>query len=472
MTSDIGLYGLAVMGQNLALNIAEKGFSISVHNRSEEKVHATIKRSKEEGKGNFKLEGYTNMKDFLHSLKKPRRVILLVQAGPAVDETIKHMLEFLEKDDAIIDGGNEFYSNTEARIKLCNGKGILYMGMGVSGGEEGARFGPSLMPGGNKEVYDSISHILKKIAAQVQDGPCVTFIGSGGAGNYVKMIHNGIEYGDMQLIAEAYDLLKNIGGCSNKELAEIFNEWNQSELKSFLIEITSKIFLKKEEEEQYVIDKILDKSGSKGTGLWTVQESATRLLASPTISSALDQRFISTLKNERVEASKILTGPFVVLEKDKKKFIQDVKNALYASKIISYTQGMNIIKKASEDFKWNLDLGEISRIWKGGCIIRADFLDHIKSAYSKNSSLKSLLLDEYFSKQINERQESWRRIITISVMNGVPCQALSASLAYYDSYRRDRLPANLIQAQRDFFGAHTFERIDKSGNFHVEWSKL
>jgi len=347
------------------------------------------------------------------------------------------------------------------------------MGMGVSGGEEGARNGPSLMPGSTKEAYDIVAPILAKIAAQVNDGPCVTWIGEGGAGNYVKMIHNGIEYGDMQLIAEAYDVLKNLGGLNNEELHKVFDDWNKSELQSFLIEITAKIFTKKDTDKPgtYVVDHILDKTGSKGTGKWTVQESAELGISAPTIASSLDARYLSGLLDERQAASKILTGPSLVIATDKNALINDVKRGLYAAKICSYAQGMNLIREAARVHGWKLNLGEIARIWKGGCIIRAIFLDRIKAAYDRNANLASLLIDTEFAKEVNERQGSLRKVVGLAIASGLGIPSFSASLAYYDSYRRPRLPANLTQAQRDFFGAHTYNRVDKAGVFHTEWSK-
>jgi 6-phosphogluconate dehydrogenase len=475
--ADIGLIGLAVMGQNLALNIAEKGFSISVFNRTYAKTVDTEQRSQQEGEGKFRLKGFEHIEDFVASLQKPRKIIMLVQAGAPVDSTIKLLLNHLEQGDIIIDGGNEWYENTERRAKEVSTKGILYVGMGVSGGEEGARYGPSLMPGGPHEAYLALEPILKKIAAQVDDGPCVTYIGPGGSGNYVKMIHNGIEYGDMELIAEVYDLLKNVGGLTNDELHQVFSDWNKSELQSFLIEITAQIFKKRDEKNsnEYLVDYVLDKSGSKGTGKWTIQECAERSIPAPTMAAALDARYMSSRKEERLEASKILAGPSPNSSGvDKDQLINDLKNALYSSKICSYTQGMNVLREASNAFNWNLDLGAISRIWKGGCIIRAIFLDRIKSAYDKNKNLASLLVDDAFAKEIADRQESWRRVNILAINQGVPVPALAGSLAYYDSYRRDRLPANLIQAQRDFFGAHTYQRVDEGTNgqfYHSHWAQ-
>ncbi|KAH7298853.1 hypothetical protein KP509_25G061600 [Ceratopteris richardii] len=474
--SRIGLAGLAVMGQNLALNIAEKGFPISVYNRSSSKVDETVERAKQEG--NLPVKGFHDPKDFVLSIQRPRAIIILVKAGAPVDQTIDTLSKFMEPGDCIIDGGNEWYENTERRALAVKEKGLLYMGMGVSGGEEGARYGPSLMPGGTPEAYEYIKDIVVKIAAQVNDGPCVTYIGEGGAGNFVKMVHNGIEYGDMQLISEAYDVLKSVGGLTNKELARTFSEWNKGELESFLIEITADIFRVKDDKgEGELVDKILDKTGMKGTGKWTVQQAAELSVAAPTIACSLDSRFLSGLKEEREAAAEVFrkagVGDILITkEVDKEQLINDVRKALYASKICSYAQGMNIIRAKSIEKGWNLNLGEISRIWKGGCIIRAVFLDRIKAAYDRNPKLASLLIDPEFAKEMVERQESWRRVVSLAISVGISTPGMSSSLAYFDSYRRSRLPANLLQAQRDYFGAHTYERIDASGSFHTEWSKI
>jgi 6-phosphogluconate dehydrogenase len=471
MTAQIGLIGLGVMGQNLAMNIAEKGFEISVYNRSPDKVDQTDKLAKDQ-KLDKNLKGYKDLKLFIASIKKPRPIIMLILAGAPVDQTIASLVPLLDEGDIIIDGGNEWYPNTERRGASLVEKKLLYMGMGVSGGEEGARHGPSLMPGGPKEGYDRMAPILKKIAAQVNDGPCVTYIGPGGAGNYVKMIHNGIEYGDMQLIAEAYDVLKNLGGLTNQELAETFDAYNKSELQSFLIEITAQIFKKKDEDKtSFVVDKVLDKTGMKGTGKWTVQEAAEQAVPAGTIAASLDARYLSGLLDQRLVASKILKGPVPSGGIDKKQLVDDVRQALYAAKVCSYAQGMNIIKEAGTAHKWGLDLGAISRIWKGGCIIRAVFLDRIKAAYDRNPNLPNLLIDTEFAKELAERQGALRRVVMLGIQHGIGMPSFSASVAYYDSYRRARLPANLTQAQRDFFGAHTYERTDKSGHFHTEWAK-
>ncbi|KAL0447827.1 UNVERIFIED_CONTAM: 6-phosphogluconate dehydrogenase, decarboxylating 3, chloroplastic [Sesamum latifolium] len=444
--SQIGLAGLAVMGQNLALNIAEKGFPISVYNRTTSKVDETLDRAHREGQ--LPLSGHYTPKDFVLSIKKPRSIIILVKAGAPVDQTIAALSAYMEPGDTIIDGGNEWYENTERRMVDASASGLLYLGMGV--------------------------------AAQVDDGPCVTYIGEGGSGNFVKMVHNGIEYGDMQLISEAYDVLKNVGGLGNEELAEIFGEWNRGELESFLIEITSDIFKVEDEEtgNGHLVDKILDKTGMKGTGKWTVQQAAELSIAAPTIAASLDSRYMSGLKEEREAAAEIFKEEGLKEEinnvggVDKKRLIDDVRQALYASKICSYAQGMNLLRAKSMEKVWGLNLGELARIWKGGCIIRAVFLDRIKQAYQRNPGLANLLVDPEFAKEMVQRQAAWRRVVGLAIQKGISVPGMSASLQYFDTYRRGRLPANLVQAQRDYFGAHTYERIDHPGSYHTEWSKL
>jgi 6-phosphogluconate dehydrogenase len=475
--SRIGLAGLAVMGQNLALNVAEKGFPISVYNRTASRVDETLERARDEG--DLPLKGYYDPKDFVLSIKKPRSVIILVKAGAPVDQTISTLSDYMEPGDCIVDGGNEWYENTERRARQVAEKGLLYLGMGVSGGEEGARHGPSLMPGGTIEAYRYIEDVLTKVAAQVDDGPCVTYVGNGGAGNFVKMVHNGIEYGDMQLISEAYDVLKYVGGLSNQELADTFAEWNRGELESFLVEITADIFTVKDDYGGgELVDKILDKTGMKGTGKWTVQQAAELSVAAPTIAASLDCRFLSGLKDEREAAAKIFKEaglPDVLASGgtvDKRQLVDDVRKALYASKICSYAQGMNLLRAKSAEKGWNLNFGELARIWKGGCIIRAVFLDRIKSAYERNMELPSLLVDPEFAREMVERQAAWRRVVNLAISAGISTPGMNASLAYFDTYRRARLPANLVQAQRDLFGAHTYERIDRPGSFHTEWTKI
>ncbi|KAL4438006.1 hypothetical protein ABPG77_004227 [Micractinium sp. CCAP 211/92] len=475
--SVIGLVGLAVMGQNLALNVAEKGFPISVYNRSSEKTDAAVARAGKEGVGE-RLHGYKDIKEFVASLERPRRVIILVKAGAPVDSTIAELSKYMEPGDIIVDGGNEWYENTERRQALMKEKGIFHIGMGVSGGEEGARNGPAMMPGGDAEAYKYLQPIVEKVAAQTDDGPCVTYIGKGGSGNYVKMVHNGIEYGDMQLIAEAYDVLKVVGGLTNEELATVFDQWNKSELESFLVEITASIFKKKDElGDGFLIDKVLDKTGMKGTGKWTIQQAAELSVAAPTMEAALDSRFLSGLKDERLaaEAAYAKVGvpaptPTPLSAEEKEQLITDVRAALYASKVCSYAQGYNIIRSKSLEQGWDIDLGGLARIWKGGCIIRAGFLDRIKQAYLRNPELPNLLVDPEFAKDLAERQGAWRRVVQLAVGAGIGVPGMTSSLSYFDTYRRGRLPANLVQAQRDFFGSHTYERNDgKEGWFHTVW---
>ena len=388
----------------------------------------------------------------------------------------------MEPGDSIIDGGNEWYLNTERRIEQASSQGLLYLGIGVSSSEEGAPYGPSLMPRGSYQAYSNVQNILQRVAAQVYDSPYVTYIGEGGSGNFVKMVHNGIEYGDMQLISEAYDVLKNIGGLSNSELADIFAEWNRGELESFLVEITADIFRVKDEfGEGELVDKVLDKTGMKGTGKWTVQQAAELSIAAPTIAASLDGRYMSGLKEERESAAAALREAGLKEDEqlggvkkgiDKKRLIDDVRQALYASKICSYAQGMNLLRAKSVEKGWDLNLGELARIWKGGCIIRAVFLDRIKKAYQRNPNLASLVVDPEFAREMVQRQAAWRRVVGLAVSAGISTPGMCASLSYFDTYRRARLPANLVQAQRDLFGAHTYERIDRPGSFHTEWTKL
>ena len=470
------------MGQNLALNVAEKGFPISVYNRSADKTDGCVNRAEKEGLSS-KLRGYKDLKEFVESIEKPRHIIILVKAGAPVDATIEGLSQFLEPGDCIVDGGNEWYENTERRMKEVQEKGLLYLGMGVSGGEEGARNGPSMMPGGSEEAYKRIEDILKPVSAQTDTGACVTYVGEGGAGNFVKMVHNGIEYGDMQLISEAYDMLKTVGGLTNEEMHAAFVEWNKAELESYLIEISSYILEKKDDQKDdnsFLVDKILDKTGMKGTGKWTVQQAAELSVAAPTIASSLDSRFLSGLKDERVAAEAVFKskglapadskGPAPGI--DKKQLIDDVRKALYASKVTSYAQGMNLIRAKSNEQEWGLNLGEMARIWKGGCIIRAAFLDRIKQAYDKDANLPSLLVDGEFASELVDKEQAWRRVIVAAVNAGVSTPSMSSSLNYFDTYRRGRCPANLVQAQRDFFGSHTYERMDMEGWHHTLWSDM
>ncbi len=467
----IGLIGLAVMGENLALNIERNGFTIAVWNRDPKKVQ-TLLETRAKGK-NF--IGAKSVEEFVASIERPRKIVMLVKAGDPVDWTIAQLKPYLDKGDILIDGGNSWYQDTERRVRELASEGIHFIGSGVSGGEEGALWGPSLMPGGDPEAYASLKPIWEAIAAKVDDGPCVTYIGPEGSGHFVKMVHNGIEYGDMQLIAEAYDMMRNCLGLEADELGDIFAEWNKGVLSSFLIEITAEIFKYKDEETgKPLVDLIMDKAGQKGTGLWTSKVALDLGVAIPTIESALAGRMLSGLKAQRLEASKMLPGPAETrYTGDKAEFIAAVHDALYASKICSYAQGMALIKTASDNYGWNLDMGEISRIWKGGCIIRAQFLDKIKQAYRRRPDLPNLLVDPDFCEAISSAQLNWRKAVTTSQALGVPCLAMASSLAYYDSYRSANLPQNLTQAQRDFFGAHTYERIDKPelGFIHTEWRK-
>jgi|EP00956_Cyclotella_meneghiniana_P009597 6-phosphogluconate dehydrogenase len=473
MSCDIGLYGLAVMGQNFALNMASHGFKVCVGNRSPAKVELTVNRAKDEG--NLPIVGSSDPQDFVKQLSKPRKIILLVMAGKPVDDTIAHLSQYLEEGDVIVDGGNEWFHNTIRRSKELEPKGIHFLGMGISGGEEGARNGPSLMPGGPKVAYDMLEPIITKCAAQVNDGPCTGYIGPVGSGNYVKMIHNGIEYGDMQLIAEVYDVMRHVLKLSNKEMAEIFEEWNKSPLNSYLIEITAKILAKEDDvtSSGYVIDYILDKTGMKGTGRWTIQEAAERSVAAPTMAASLDMRYISARKDERVKASTLLKGPEMTAAEipvHKGQLLDDLKWALWASKVCSYAQGLATIKAASDDFSWDINLSDCCRMWKGGCIIRAQVLQKIQDAFGRDKNIPSLLLDPVIAADLNNCTAGWRRAVVVAIGYGISTPALSASLNYFDSYRRESLPANLTQAQRDFFGGHTFERIDQQGVFHTAWT--
>ncbi len=462
-----GVIGLAVMGENIALNVERNGFPIAVYNRSREK---TDKFMAERAQGRNVKAAFT-LEDFVAALERPRKILVMVQAGKPVDAVIGQLKPLLNEGDIIIDGGNSWFEDTERRTQELEPTGLRYLGMGVSGGEEGALNGPSLMPGGTESSYQYLSPIFNKIAAQVDDGPCVTYIGPGGSGHYVKMVHNGIEYGDMQLIAEAYDLLKNVAGLDHKQLHEVFTEWNTTdELNSFLIEITANIFPYIDPDtKKPLVELILDAAGQKGTGRWTVQTALELGVPVPTIVAAVNSRIISSYKEERVAASKQLTGPSGKFDGDVKSFINMVRDALYCSKICSYAQGMALLYKASNTYNWNLKLGEMARIWKGGCIIRAGFLNKIKNAYAENAALANLLLAPEFKQTILDRQAAWRSVIMTAAKLGIPVPAFSASLDYFDSYRRDRLPQNLTQAQRDYFGAHTYKRIDKEGVFHTEW---
>jgi 6-phosphogluconate dehydrogenase len=470
-TAKIGMIGLAVMGENLALNIERNGYPIAVFNRDTKKVDDFLARAK--GK---QVIGTHSPEEFVQSLERPRKLILLVKAGDPVDWTINQVKPFLEPGDIIIDGGNSYFHDTARREKALKDEGFNFIGSGVSGGEKGALLGPSLMPGGDREAYEQIRPIWEAIAAKVDDGPCVTYIGPGGAGHFVKMVHNGIEYGDMQLIAEAYDLMRNVLGLEPAEMADIFDEWNRGDLESYLIEITAKILRVNDEATgQPLVNLVLDKAGQKGTGKWTSQVALDLGVVIPTIDAAIIARTLSSHKDERVEASKEITGPTATkYEGDKRAMIDAIHDALYASKICSYAQGMNLIREGSKNWDWNINLGEVSRIWKGGCIIRARFLDKIKQAYQRRADLPNLLLDPDFKAWVEEAQPNWRLAVTTAMQRGVPALAMAASLNYFDMYRTANLPLNLTQAQRDFFGSHTYERADKpeQGFAHTEWEEL
>jgi 6-phosphogluconate dehydrogenase len=464
-----GVIGLAVMGENLALNVESHGYPVAVYNRTAAKTKAFMA---ERAQGKNVKDTYS-IEEFVQALARPRKILLMVKAGQPVDAVISQLKPLLEPGDMIIDGGNSLYENTQRRTEELEEVGLRYMGMGVSGGEEGALHGPSLMPGGTESAYRELEPIVTKIAAQVDDGACVTYIGPGGAGHYVKMVHNGIEYGDMQLIAEAYDLLKNALGLDNNQLSEVFAEWNNTdELNSFLVEISADIFKRQDPLTNHqLLDSILDAAEQKGTGRWTVVSSLEQGVPIPTIYAAVNARVISSLKEERVAASKELAGPPVKYEGDVKAFINKIRDALYCSKMCSYAQGMALLGQASEELGFNLNLSELARIWKGGCIIRAGFLGKIQHAFQENPKLANLLLAPEFKQTILDRQAAWREVLEVANQLGIPVPGFSASLDYFDSYRRDRLPQSLTQAQRDYFGAHTYERVDKprGESFHTEW---
>jgi len=466
-TSDIGLIGLAVMGENLVLNMESKGFSVSVFNRTTE-VTEKFAAGRARGK---RITPARSIEEFVQSLSRPRKIMIMVKAGAAVDAVIDQLTPHLEGGDVIIDGGNSLYVDTQRRDKALSAKGLHFLGIGVSGGEEGALKGPSLMPGGSRNAWEIVAPIFRKIAAQVEGEPCCRYMGTDGAGHYVKMVHNGIEYGDMQLICEAYAILRSILGLAPDELHEVFASWNKGDLDSFLIEITSNIFTRKDSETgKALLDVILDKAGQKGTGKWTLQSAIDQAVVVSTINAAVEARVLSAMKDQRVRASKQLTGPSSFkYDGDRKKLIDAVKDALYASKIISYAQGFTLFRAASQQFNWNLNYGDIATIWRGGCIIRAKFLNRIKEAFDRDPQLENLMLDPFFRDILDKSQTGWRSAVSLAIQAGVAVPAFSASLAYFDSYRQERLPANLLQAQRDYFGAHTYERVDKPGTFHTEW---
>jgi 6-phosphogluconate dehydrogenase len=469
--AEVGMIGLAVMGENLALNIERNGFPIAVFDREPDKVDAFVANNA--GK---QVIGTRTPEEFVRAIRRPRKIILLVKAGSPIDWTIDQIRPYLEEGDIVVDGGNSYFPDTERREEALRAEGIHFIGSGVSGGEKGALLGPSLMPGGDRDAYEQIRPIWEAIAAKVDDGPCVTYIGPGGAGHFVKMVHNGIEYGDMQLIAEAYDLMRNVLGMSADEMADIFEEWNRGDLESYLIEITGIILRVRDEETgRPLVELVLDKAGQKGTGRWTSQVALELGVVIPTIDAAIVARTLSSQKEERVEASREIRGPKQAqFSGDKQAMIEAIHDALYASKICSYAQGMNLIRAASAEKGWEIDLGEVSRIWKGGCIIRARFLDRIKQAYRRRPDLPNLLLDPEFKAWVEEAQANWRLAVTTAMQHGVPMLAMAASLNYFDMYRTAELPLNLTQAQRDLFGSHTYERVDRPGEgpIHTEWEEL
>ncbi len=467
--SDIGLIGLAVMGENLVLNMESKGYQVSVFNRSTDKVDSFVN-----GRGKGKnIVGTYSMEELVASIERPRKIMMMIKAGAAVDSTIEALLPLLEPGDILIDGGNTHYPDTDRRVKYVESKGIHYIGAGVSGGEEGALLGPSIMPGGSHAAWPAVKPVFQSIAAKVEDGsPCCDWVGEDGAGHFVKMVHNGIEYGDMQLITEAYHIMKDLLGLSADEMHEVFKEWNEQELDSYLIEITRDIMAFKDEYGEPLVEKILDKAGQKGTGKWTGITALDLGVPLTLIGEAVFSRCLSSIKDERVEASKILTGPNPLFEGDKKEFVSAIKDALYASKIVSYAQGYALMRAAAEEHGWNLNYGGIALMWRGGCIIRSAFLGKIKEAFDNEPGLTNLLLDPYFKAAIDKAQAGWRKVVAMAVMNGIPTPAFATALSYYDGYRTEQLPANLLQAQRDYFGAHTYERVDKPRGefFHTNWT--
>ena len=467
--SDIGLIGLAVMGENLVLNMESKGFRVTVYNRSKQKIDNFL-AGRAKGKN---ITGSHSVEEFVASLKRPRKVMLMIKAGSAVDEMIETLLPLLEPGDILIDGGNTHYPDTNRRTAYVESKGLLYIGTGVSGGEEGALLGPSIMPGGSIAAWPEVKPVFQAIAAKVEDGsPCCDWVGENGAGHFVKMVHNGIEYGDMQLITEAYQIMRDLLKMSAFEIHEVFNKWNEGELNSYLIEITSDILAFKDDDGQPLVDSILDTAGQKGTGKWTGIAALELGIPLTLIGEAVFARCLSAMKDERVYASKVLKGPDKIFRGDRQAFIDDLKEALYASKIVSYAQGYELMKAAAMEYGWKLNYGGIALMWRGGCIIRSVFLGKIKEAYDNNPDISNLLLDPFFKEKVEKAQKGWRNIISVAALNGIPIPALSSALGYFDGYRSEKLPANLLQAQRDYFGAHTYERIDRPRGeyFHTNWT--
>lgn len=464
----MGVIGLAVMGKNIAFNIESKGYSVSVYNRSQERTDEMMAEADDR-----QVEAHYTIEDFVQSLEKPRKILLMVAAGKPTDAVIEELLPHLDQGDIVIDGGNAFFEDTQRRNTELTKHGIHFIGTGVSGGEEGALTGPSLMPGGQKEAHELVKPILEAISAKVDGEPCTTYIGPDGAGHYVKMVHNGIEYGDMQLISETYFIMKHVLGLEAEQLHEVFSEWNKGELDSYLIEITAQIFTKKDEDTgEPLVEKIMDTAQQKGTGKWTSISALDLGTPLPIITESVFARFMSAMKDERVAASKVLTGPDIAkIDNDQEDWIEAIRQALYMSKICSYAQGFAQMRAASEEYNWDLNYGNIAMIFRGGCIIRAAFLQKIKQAYDNDPTIANLLLDPYFKDIADKYQQSLRKVVALAVENGIAVPGLSAAIAYYDSYRSARLPANLLQAQRDYFGAHTYQRIDKEGTFHTEWGQ-
>jgi 6-phosphogluconate dehydrogenase len=467
--ADIGLIGLAVMGENLVLNMERNGFTVAVYNRTVEKVDRFL-----EGRGKGKnFIGAHNIEEFIGALERPRKIMMLVKAGKPVDDFIELLLPHLEEGDIVIDGGNSHFPDSIRRTRYLEAKGFRFIGTGVSGGEEGALLGPSIMPGGSPEAWPHVKKIFQSIAAKVEDGtPCCDWVGADGAGHFVKMVHNGIEYGDMQLISEAYNVMKNLLGMDADQMHEVFKEWNKGDLDSYLIEISRDILAYKDEDGEPLVEKILDTAGQKGTGKWTGIEALNLGIPLTLIGESVFARCLSALKEERVAASRVLKGPVPSYSGDKVAFIEDIKNALYASKIVSYAQGYTLMREAAREYGWSLNYGGIALLWRGGCIIRSIFLGKIKEAFDANPDLPNLLLDPFFKEKVEAAQEGWRRVVSTALVNGIPVPAFTTALNYFDGYRSERLPANMLQAQRDYFGAHTYERIDKPRGafFHTNWT--
>ena len=468
INADIGLIGLGVMGSSLALNMESNGYTVAVHNRTTPQIDNIVNNRAKYNK----IIGFESLDDFVNSIKPPRKIMLMVVAGSVVDDYIQKLIPLLDQGDIIIDGGNSHYPDTSRRTEELESKGFQFVGAGVSGGEEGALKGPSIMPGGSASAWPEVKEIFQNISAKVGDNePCCDWIGEGGSGHFVKMVHNGIEYGDMQLICEAYEIMKDVLRMTNDEMHEVFKEWNKGELNSYLIEITADILKFKEKDGSYLIDNILDTAGEKGTGKWTAAVALELGAPLTLIGEAVFARYLSSRKDERVEASIMFDGPSIKFDGDREQILKDIHDALYASKMVSYAQGYTLLSRAAKEFDWNLNYGAIALMWRGGCIIRSVFLSKIKDAYDRNSDIKNLLLDPFFKDKINKSQEGWRRVVSIAISNGISIPAMTSSLSYFDGYRNARLPANLLQAQRDYFGAHTYERVDgKRGEFfHNEW---